>query len=382
LSASAGDGFIAEGLGETIIDLTDEDDTVEWVLMDGHYADFVMGADITWGPVAEEDTCGFIFRRVDEDNYYVIEIDRTGTVWFVERENGEWGDSEGDSYLAVRTGAKDDNQLVLSVSGGTFIVYVNGQRTATFSDNSNASGETAVEMTTYDESTITNCTFNHVWVWDLGQAAFALPTATPGSLPTLPGANMPPTKTPVPSSNLPTGATVTITVPSANLRSGPGTDYERVESAVQGDSFGVIAQAGSGADTWYLVSIPGNRQGWLWSGIVSLSPANAVIPLAEDVGVVSSGGQPPVINSIVSQGPCDDITFVVDWSDADGDAAQIEWLDTDTGEIVFTDDISGSGGNFSSPDWFCESATCTTNAQVRDVAGNVSSIYEVTTVCS
>ncbi len=292
-----GTGFLAEGLSEIIVDLTEVDDTIQPAILDGEFADFVMGAEITWGPGAAEDTCGFIFRRVDEDNYYVVEIDRTGAVWFVERDGGEWGESQSDSYLAVRTSAKDMNQLVLSVSGSTFVVYVNGQRTATFSDTSNASGQVAVEMTTYDESVVTNCTFNEVWVWNLGQstAPDTVPTVAGGTqLPTLPAPDARPSKTPVP-------------------------------------------------------------------GLTT--------------------GQNPMITSIVSRGTCDDITFVVTWSDPDGDAVRIEWLDNDTGEVAFTDEISGGAGSFSSPDWFCESATCVTNARVVDAAGNVSSVYEVTTTC-
>jgi hypothetical protein len=299
----AGTGFLAEGLSETIVDLTEEDETVQWVNLDGEFADFAMGADITWGPGAAEDTCGFIFRRVDDDNYYVVEIDRSGAVWFVERDEGEWGDSQGDNYLAVRTSAKDVNQVVLSASGDTFIVYVNGQRTATFSDISNPSGQVAVEMTTYDESTVTNCTFNDVWVWSLGPAAPAIATATPAALPTLPGATQLPT------------------LPGPNVR-----------------------------------------------------------PSKTPVAGLTTG-QSPIISSVTSRGTCDDLTFDVSWSDPDGDAVRIEWLDSDTSEVVFTDNISGGSGTFSSPDWFCESDSCVTNARVVDAAGNMSSVFEVTTTC-
>ncbi len=379
-----GDGFVADGMFEVIVDLTDEDDTVQWDSLDGEYGDFVMGAVINWGPGATEDTCGFIFRRLDEDNYYLAEIDRNGGVWYIERTDGEWGEAQGDNFLAVRTGSKDTNQLVLTASGDTFTVFVNGQRTVSFSDTSNASGEVAVEMSTFDESTVTNCTFNDVWVWDLGASTGAAPT--PDVLPTLPGANIQPTKTPVPTSGdtgPSTGATVTISVPSANLRSGPGTDFERVESASAGDVFPVVGRAGEGQDTWYMVSLSSNRQGWLWSGIVTLSPTDAVIPVVEGGAgpAVPVTGQSPVISSVVSQGPCDDLTLVVNWSDPNGDAARIEWLDSDTGNVEFTDNISGGSGSFPSTDWFCETDSCVTNARVVDAAGNVSNTFEAVTTC-
>lgn len=372
----AGNGTIADGMNEIIIDLTDEDDTVEWVSLDGVYSDFAMGAEIQWGPGAAEDTCGIIFRQFDDDNYYIVEIDRTGGVWYIERDEGEWGESQGDTFLAVRTGSKDVNQVVLSAAGNTFTVYVNGQQTGTFFDSSNTSGEVAIEMTTYDESQVTNCAFKNVWVWDLGQGSSTLlPTPTPAS----PIAGPQSTKTPTGSTT--STATVTVTMPSANLRSGPGTDFPTVVSVSQGDVLNVIGRAGEGEETWYLVAAPGNQHGWLWSGIVTLSPSDAQIPIADNV-TVSTSSASPVITNVESQGPCEDLTLTVHWTDADGDAKDVEWIDYDTGEVFLTEDVSQLSGSFSSVDWTCDTDSCSTDLRVVDDAGNVSNTYTATTTCS
>jgi hypothetical protein len=79
-------------------------------------------------------------------------------------------------------------------------------------------------------------------------------------------------------------ATVEVTVNSANLRAGPGTDFAIVGTAQRGDTFDVIAQTGEGDDIWYL--IVGNDpdvETWIFSGTVQLEPEDAEVPDVEDV---------------------------------------------------------------------------------------------------
>jgi uncharacterized protein YgiM (DUF1202 family) len=296
----------------------------------------------------------------------------------------------------VLTDSKDINQLMLVVQGTTFTLYVNGQRTGTFSDTSHTSGSVALEMSTFEDSAVTNCTFTNTWLWDLSVGSTTdLPTIAPvdTGLPTKTPIGTGGETTPVvvvtntPSTTNVTTATVTINVPSANLRSGPGTDFPRVETAEQGDTFPVIARAGSGQETWYLVQLSGNREAWVWSGIVTLTPSNADIPLADNVVSPATPvpnvttGQAPVITNVVAQGSCDDLTLVVTWSDPDGDAIQLEWLDGDTGTVAYTDPISGSGGTFPSQDWYCESASCTQEVRAVDAAGHTSNVFESSVTC-
>ena len=70
---------------------------------------------------------------------------------------------------------------------------------------------------------------------------------------------------------------VNISSDGINLRSGPGTNYPIVGSAHLGESYHVEAQSGSGAQLWYLVSVPGTRSAWVFGTLVQLSPANAII---------------------------------------------------------------------------------------------------------
>jgi hypothetical protein len=73
--------------------------------------------------------------------------------------------------------------------------------------------------------------------------------------------------------------TAEVTVNTANLRSGPGTDNPIVAQASRGDVFEVIAQAGDGDDVWYrVVGDDPNAELWVFSGTVQIEPADAVLP--------------------------------------------------------------------------------------------------------
>ncbi len=70
---------------------------------------------------------------------------------------------------------------------------------------------------------------------------------------------------------------VTITSEGINLRGGPGTNYPIIGSARLGESYHVEAQASSGGQLWYLLTLSGGRSAWVFSTLVQLSPANAII---------------------------------------------------------------------------------------------------------
>ncbi|MFN8375732.1 MAG: SH3 domain-containing protein [Anaerolineae bacterium] len=76
-------------------------------------------------------------------------------------------------------------------------------------------------------------------------------------------------------------ASAEVTVNSANLRGGPGTEFDIVGTARRGDTFDIIAQTGEGDDVWYLVDA--DDEMWIFSGVVQLDPADAEIPDVEDV---------------------------------------------------------------------------------------------------
>lgn len=101
-------------------------------------------------------------------------------------------------------------------------------------------------------------------------------------------------------------------------------------------------------------------------------------------GGSSSGADiPPVISSITGSGSCTDQNLLVTWSDADGTRAEatLDWYSSD-GEIIFTENIDGRGGSFTSTDWQCSESPCTITAQITDAQGNQSERFEAETICS
>jgi SH3-like domain-containing protein len=66
--------------------------------------------------------------------------------------------------------------------------------------------------------------------------------------------------------------TLTVTVPKANIRSGPGTGYKIVDRAEKGDNLTSIDKR----EGWIKVRWHGGREGWVAEGLVTSTPAQHV----------------------------------------------------------------------------------------------------------
>lgn len=111
---------------------------------------------------------------------------------------------------------------------------------------------------------------------DLRQVSRGEP-ATPGT----------PAEATAPGQSEPPPAEVQVIVNTANLRSGPGTHYERVGAASQGQTLEVIA---ANADhTWFNVRLNSRDTAWIGSTVVE--PVNEL--LLTDVGVAVTIPAPP-----------------------------------------------------------------------------------------
>ncbi len=170
-------GMLAAELATKTIDLTGQDNRLQWERLAGQYSDFVAGTQITWGPGAAEDYCGFVFRELDNDNLYSIQISRDGRLSFSKKLAGSWQDDIFGDGSRVRTGLTDVNDLVIVIRGSVFNVYLNGAFADRFDDRDFSSGSVGVVFGTYDESDVTNCTFTNTWIWDLTRSG-ALPEDT------------------------------------------------------------------------------------------------------------------------------------------------------------------------------------------------------------
>ena len=96
------------------------------------------------------------------------------------------------------------------------------------------------------------------------------PTATPEP-PTAPPTPVPPTSTPTP--RMPT------VNQNANIRLGPGTNYDSVGQAVQGDTVEVIARDATG--DWLQVTLASGAVGWMAAFLVDDVPDD--VPLAATI---------------------------------------------------------------------------------------------------
>lgn len=94
-------------------------------------------------------------------------------------------------------------------------------------------------------------------------------TRTPTRIPTRRPSNTP----------RPPEITVTVINDSANLRSGPGTNYLIVGYVSNGDTLDVIARS----DDWYLIERDDGFKAWIWGDLVELSPSNAFVQVAATI---------------------------------------------------------------------------------------------------
>jgi uncharacterized protein YraI len=131
------------------------------------------------------------------------------------------------------------------------------------------------------------------------------PTRTASPSPTNRATTTPTTQASITASST-ISATVTVNVASANLRSGPGTNYSVLEAATEGESFDVIARY---AD-WFLIDVGDNQQAWVSSAIVDLSVEDSnLIEIASTIPatpiVISNPSSNSSSNSSVSSCPQD-----------------------------------------------------------------------------
>ncbi len=188
-------GAVAGQIASKVIDMTGEDDVLTWERFTGTYGDFVMGATVQWGPGAAEDYCGFVFREPekaaenDPNTLYAIHISRDGFLWFAELANSQWGENVDGNAEFLNLGEDETNQLVLVAQGDTFSLYVNGNYSAQFQDDTLPSGQVAMMAGTFDESDESYCTFSNAWVYSLDESsipATPVPADTPAPANELP----------------------------------------------------------------------------------------------------------------------------------------------------------------------------------------------------
>lgn len=87
--------------------------------------------------------------------------------------------------------------------------------------------------------------------------------------------------------------TFTVTVPTANVRAGPSTDYAVVSVARSSDQFDVLDQAQVGSHVWYKLALPGGASGWMRGdlGVYHEAPRIVATPPQDDAADTEPSGQ-------------------------------------------------------------------------------------------
>lgn len=114
-----------------------------------------------------------------------------------------------------------------------------------------------------------------------------------GDVAPVPTGTLTPTTTALPSAT-PSVVTVTVDVPRLNVRSGPGTEYDIIGQAEEGEQFFVAGH--NGDFSWYLIQFEG-RVGWVTAELVEVfDPGNLLptLPVVEPPATPTQGAATPV----------------------------------------------------------------------------------------
>ena len=109
----------------------------------------------------------------------------------------------------------------------------------------------------------------------LTQPVAALPLTQTGTV----SESAPAAAAPVPAPPAPAGATLTIASDVVNVRSGPGTEYDLVGTAANGESFSIVAKNAAG--DWWEICCIGGQNGWVFGELATAQNAETVAAAAD-----------------------------------------------------------------------------------------------------
>jgi|GEM_PF-274252 len=189
-------GYISEQSARLFIDLTGFENVFRPAPIETGelYTDFIAGTYFTFQSNSAEDTCGLVFRWLNSETYYYVDVNPAGQVTFVRVDPIDSIRIEEPGIVALRPGQnqlivvgvdvteRDDDGLALSVPESRFIIYLNGEFVGEIRDGSNLVGGVALMASIGDESDSAGCIFERSWVWNLDLAS---PPPRPTPLPTV-----------------------------------------------------------------------------------------------------------------------------------------------------------------------------------------------------
>ncbi len=201
-------------------------------------------------------------------------------------------------------------------------------------------------------------------------------------------------------------ATATINVSSANLRSGPGTNYAPVGVALNGESFNVIAKTSN--NQWYLIQYTESVRAWVSSGVVTLSvPTTDIVvaatipaapptsvpvvatssvpaqPTADNSGNNNNNPPPPSISiGAFTSGTCAEHTYTVNWSGS-VNVNTIQALSAQDSSLYDSRGVGGTSGSVTFGPYFnCTQSSCGLNFRAVGDGGVTSGEAFAEIVCN
>lgn len=253
------------------------EDFIAWTGYDGQFKDFYLEVDATHlaGPVVN--IIGVLFRKADDDNFYMAMISSDGYAAL-----GNWED-EGVTWLhewaqtnAVARGEAVENRIGVLAVGRDLVLLVNDEEIARVADASHAAGDIALLAGTAADEGNLEVSFDNLRIWTQprtsARRSIAQPTPTPARRGLAPAVAATPAPPPAPA------ADAVVKTDTLNVRAGPGTNYRVVSQLKQGA--GVTITGKLKDDSWVKIVVAGQSQAWVATQFLDIYVDLAQTPLA------------------------------------------------------------------------------------------------------
>jgi hypothetical protein len=274
-------------------------DFIGWAGFDGEYKDFYLEVDATHltGPVVN--IMGILFRKQDDDNFYMAMISSDGYAAV-----GKWT-TDAVSWLhdweqtnAVSRGEAVENRIGVLAVGRDIVMLVNDEEVVRVRDTTFAAGGIALLAGTNKDEGDLEVSFDNLQIWTQARtpARRSIGGANTRSTPSSPTPAATPRRSLGPSATAPGEATPTPrslnpgstpTAPSAdaavnsdtlNVRAGPGTNYRVIGQLKLGDNVRITGRLQN--NSWVKIVVAGQAQAWVSTQFLDVYVDLAQVPLA------------------------------------------------------------------------------------------------------
>ena len=136
--------------------------------INSNFSDFAFQVNMT---IQSGDCGGLIFRKIDNNNFYIMLVCADGSYDLGLFQNGKpsWADSltQRPTSAAIKKGAGQQNVVAVVIQGDTFNLYVNGftKSVDTFTDSNNTFSQGSIAVVANDFTNPTSVVYTNAVVW-------------------------------------------------------------------------------------------------------------------------------------------------------------------------------------------------------------------------